>query len=92
MQPSAAGLAGWHCGLADSFRNYTGYQYMVGGQWVAHPGGIIDYRVNITSPDDPVTAGLNDFDMHSEQYYMHVDPNVRVLAPDGNMARHGIRT
>ena len=75
-----AGLAGWHGGLADSFRNNTGYHYMVGGQWVAHPGGVIDYTVNITSHDDPVTAGLDDFDMHSEQYYMHVDPNVRVLA------------
>ena len=75
-----AGLAGWHGGLADSFRNNPGYQYMVGGQWVAHPGGVIDYTVNITNHDDPVTAGLDDFTMHSEQYYMHVDPNVRVLA------------
>jgi type 1 glutamine amidotransferase len=75
-----AGLAGWHGGLADSFRNNPGYQYMVGGQWVAHPGGVIDYTVNITDHDDPVTAGLDDFVMHSEQYYMHVDPNVKVLA------------
>jgi len=44
------------------------------------PGGVIDYRVNITDHRDPVTAGLSDFDMHSEQYYMHVDPNVKVLA------------
>jgi type 1 glutamine amidotransferase len=75
-----AGLAGWHGGLADSFRNNPGYQYMVGGQWVAHPGGVIDYTVNITNHDDPVTAGLDDFTMHSEQYYMHVDPNISVLA------------
>ena len=52
---------------------------MVGGQWVAHPGGVIDYRVNIIS-DDPIVAGLEDFDMHSEQYYMHVDPSNEVLA------------
>lgn len=75
-----AGLAGWHGGLADSFRNNPAYQYMVGGQWVAHPGGVIDYSVTITDSDDPVTAGLSDFSMHSEQYYMHVDPNVKVLA------------
>jgi type 1 glutamine amidotransferase len=53
---------------------------MVGGQWVAHPGNIIDYRVNITAPDDPVMRGIEDFDCHSEQYYMHVDPSNQVLA------------
>ncbi len=77
---SGVGLAGWHGGLADAFRNNTEYQFMVGGQWVAHPGGVIDYRVNITDHDDPVTKGLEDFDMHSEQYYVQVDPNVKVLA------------
>jgi uncharacterized protein len=76
---SGVGLAGWHGGLGDSFRNNTEYQFMVGGQWVAHPGGVIDYRVNIVDHKDPVTRGLTDFDMHSEQYYMHVDPNVKVL-------------
>jgi len=74
------GFAGWHGGSGDSFRNNTEYQFMVGGQWVAHPGGVIDYSVNITDKKDPVTKGLNDFAMHSEQYYMHVDPNVKVLA------------
>ena len=74
------GIAGWHGGLGDSFRNSVEYQFMIGGQWVAHPGGVIDYRVNITDHKDPVTKGLTDFDMHSEQYYMHVDPNVKVLA------------
>jgi uncharacterized protein len=53
---------------------------MVGGQWVAHPGNIIDYTVNITQHSDPIVAGLNDFQMHSEQYYMHVDPSNEVLA------------
>jgi len=76
---SGVGLAGWHGGLGDSFRNNTEYQFMVGGQWVAHPGGVIDYRVNITDHNDPVTKGLSDFDMHSEQYYVHIDPNVKVL-------------
>jgi type 1 glutamine amidotransferase len=74
------GIAGWHGGMADSFRNNTEYQFMVGGQWVAHPGGVIDYDVNILDHDDPVTAGLSDFHMQSEQYYMHVDPSNKVLA------------
>ena len=56
------------------------YQYMTGGQWVAHPGGQIDFEVNIVNNDDPVTQGLSDFKMHSEQYYMHVDPINDVLA------------
>lgn len=77
---SGVGIAGWHGGMADSFRNSTEYQWMVGGQWVAHPGNIIDYEVNIINHEDPITAGLKDFKMHSEQYYMHVDPSNEVLA------------
>lgn len=77
---SGVGLAGWHGGMADSFRNNTNYQWMVGGQWVAHPGNIIDYEVNIINHEDPITAGISDFKMHSEQYYMHVDPSNQVLA------------
>jgi type 1 glutamine amidotransferase len=77
---SGIGVAGWHGGMADAFRNNTDYQFMVGGQWVAHPGNIIDYTVNIVNHDDPITAGLNDFAMHSEQYYLHVDPSNEVLA------------
>jgi type 1 glutamine amidotransferase len=77
---SGVGFAGWHGGAGDSFRNNTEYQFMVGGQWVAHPGGVIDYEVNITEPDDPIVAGLQDFQMHSEQYYMHIDPSNEVLA------------
>lgn len=81
-------LGGWHGGMADAFRNNTEYQFMVGGQWVAHPGGVIDYRVNITDHDDPITAGLDDFDMHSEQYYMHVDPANKVMATTTFNADH----
>ena len=72
--------AGWHGGMCDAFRLNTEYQWMTGGQWVAHPGNIIDYRVHISNPLDPITAGISDFDMHSEQYYLHVDPGNRVLA------------
>jgi uncharacterized protein len=77
---AGVGLAGWHGCMADSFRQSTPYQFMVGGQWVAHPGNIIDYTVQIARRDDPITAGLDDFAMHSEQYYMHVDPSNEVLA------------
>ena len=77
---SGIGIAGWHGGMGDSFRNNTEYQWMVGGQWVSHPGNIIDYSVNITKKDDPIMSGINDFQMHSEQYYMHTDPGNEVLA------------
>jgi hypothetical protein len=75
------GIAGWHGGLGDAFRRAPRYQYMIGGQWVEHPGNDgVRYRVNITDHEDPITAGLEDFDVVSEQYYMHVDPNNKVLA------------
>lgn len=73
------GIGGWHGGMCDAFRNYTDYQFMTGGQWVAHPGGVIDYQVNIIS-DDPIVSGIRDFAVKSEQYYMHVDPGNEVLA------------
>jgi type 1 glutamine amidotransferase len=77
---SGVGLAGYHGGMADAFRDNVDYQFMVGGQWVAHPGNVIDYRVDITRPDDPVMQGLSGFPYRSEQYYMHVDPSNEVLA------------
>ncbi len=77
---NGTGFGGWHGGMGDAFRDSVEYQFMVGGQWVAHPGNIIDYWVQIINYDDPITAGLRDFKMHSEQYYMHVDPSNEVLA------------
>ena len=86
---SGVGVAGWHGTMGDSFRNNTEYQFMVGGQWVAHPGNIIDYTVNITNHDDPITAGISDFQIHSEQYYMHTDPSNQVLATTTFSGEHG---
>jgi type 1 glutamine amidotransferase len=78
---SGVGFAGWHGGAGDAFRMNTGYQFMVGGQWVAHPGGCLDYEVKILSyTDDPIIQGIPDFKMKSEQYYMHVDPSNETLA------------
>ena len=77
---AGVGLAGWHGGLADSFRSNVEYEFMVGGQWVAHPGGVIPYEVNIADHEDPITKGLADFKMNSEQYYLQVDPINEVLA------------
>ena len=74
------GIAGCHGGMCDSFRTNVDWQFMTGSQWVAHPGNDgVDYRVKIVS-DDPLVAGIGDFDVKTEQYYLHVDPAVKVLA------------
>lgn len=77
---AGVGLGGFHGGMCDAFRENTDWQFMTGGQWVAHPGNIMDYTVQITRPDHPICAGVNDFAVTSEQYYLHVDPGVEVLA------------
>ena len=77
---SGVGIAGCHGGMCDAFRQETEWQFMTGGQWVAHPlnDGRL-YTVNIID-QNPITAGLADFEVRSEKYYMHVDPAIRVMA------------
>ncbi len=78
---SGVGIAGCHGGMCDSFREATEWQFMTGGQWVAHPGNDgTKYRVNIRDRQHAITSGIADFDVASEQYYLHVDPAVKVLA------------
>lgn len=86
---NGAGVAGFHGGMCDAFRQNVDYQFMTGGQWVAHPGNIIRYKVNISNSKDPITRGLKDFWMKSEQYYMHIDPSNDVLATTTFSGRHG---
>jgi uncharacterized protein len=74
------GLAGFHGGMGDAFRGEPAFQWMVGGQWVAHPDDITEYDVTIVDRESPITQGMGDFRMRSEQYYMHVDPSNHVLA------------
>ena len=74
------GLAGSHGGMCDSYRENVDWQFMTGGQWVAHPGGEVDYEVNIKWSTSPITYGLKDYKIHSEQYYVQIDPCIEVLA------------
>lgn len=77
---AGVGLAGCHGGLCDAFRQDTDWQYMTGGQWVAHPGNDgVTYGVHICA-EHPITEGIADFTVTSEQYYLHYDPAVEVLA------------
>ncbi|KQN98888.1 ThuA domain-containing protein [Paenibacillus sp. Leaf72] len=78
---SGVGLAGCHGGMCDSFRESVEWQFMTGGQWVSHPGNDgVEYVVNVTNTSSLLTDGIEDFTVSSEQYYMHVDPAVEVLA------------
>ena len=78
---AGVGLAGCHGGMCDAFRNDTEWQFITGGQWVAHPGGDgVEYTVNICHGSSPITEGLEDFPVCSEHYYLHVDPAIEVLA------------
>lgn len=86
------GVGGFHGGMGDAFRDAPAYQFMVGGQWVAHPGDIIDYTVKITRSDHAITAGIGDFDYRSEQYFMHVDPGNDVLATTTFSGEHAPET
>lgn len=75
------GLAGCHGGMCDAFRDNVLWQFMTGGNWVAHPHGDgVDYTVRIVAQDNELVKGLDDFPVRSEQYYLHVDPAVNVLA------------
>ncbi|GHT64074.1 hypothetical protein AGMMS49579_19730 [Spirochaetia bacterium] len=78
---SGVGLAGNHGGMCDAFRNNVLWQFITGANWVAHPGcDGTPYRVNIISKSNPLTDGVKDFDVSSEQYYLHTDPANEVLA------------
>jgi type 1 glutamine amidotransferase len=76
---AGTGLAGWHGGIVDSFRSNSDYSFMTGGQFVSHPGGFVDHRIEVVA-DDPIVEGITGFDLHTEQYYVHADPTNNVLA------------
>jgi type 1 glutamine amidotransferase len=95
---SGVGMAGCHGGMCDAFRNNTTWQFLTGSQWVAHPGNDgVEYTVNIKkNSSSPIIEGIDDFTVKSEQYYIHIDPAVNVLATtrfpvvDGPHAANGI--
>lgn len=79
---AGTGVAGWH-GMAAAFRSSLPYNYVVGGSFIEHPGGEgvrVPYEVEIGDRQHPVTAGVENFQVSSEQYYMHVAPDAHVLA------------
>jgi type 1 glutamine amidotransferase len=77
---AGTGLAGYHMGLATTFRASVPFRYAASCYWVQHPGNIITYRVDVTKSDHPIIAGVDSFEHTSEQYYLNYDPAVEVLA------------
>lgn len=78
---NGVGIAGCHGGMCDAFRDSTLWQFITGANWVAHPGGEnTEYTVSIRNSSSGLTDGIRDFVVRSEQYYLHVDPAVEVLA------------
>lgn len=80
---SGTGLAGWHGGIVDAFRNIPEYLQLTGGQFATHPGGFRTHRVHIVSEkaDHPIVAGLDDsWELYTEQYWILTDAYNDVLA------------
>jgi Trehalose utilisation len=79
---SGTGFAGWHGGIVDAFRAEPVYSLVTGGQFVYHPRGFVSYEVRPAGDraDHPVLAGVEAFTITTEQYYLHVDPGIDVLA------------
>ena len=91
---AGTGLGGWHGGIADSYRNSAAYLHLVGGQFAEHPGkhpderhgdasdNYVPYRVELTDAgrEHPITAGVEDFDLTTEQYWVLADDYIDVLA------------
>ncbi|MBW8872128.1 MAG: ThuA domain-containing protein [Leifsonia sp.] len=98
---NGTGMAGWHGGIADSYRNNADYLHMIGGQFAHHAGkdpaervgdqsdNYIPYTVHITEygKTHPITAGIEDFDLVTEQYWVLSDEYNDVLATTTQEAR-----
>ncbi|MCR2826998.1 ThuA domain-containing protein, partial [Microbacterium sp. zg.Y909] len=88
------GLAGWHGGIADSYRNSSDYLQLIGGQFATHPSkhpdqcsgdqsdNYLPYTVELTDlgREHEIMAGLDDFSLHTEQYWVLHDDLIDVLA------------
>ncbi|POH57178.1 ThuA domain-containing protein [Arthrobacter glacialis] len=91
---AGTGLAGWHGGIADSYRNNSDYLHLIGGQFACHPGKHADERVGEQSDNyvpytvtmtpeaagHPITEGIGDFELVTEQYWVLADSYIDVLA------------
>ncbi|WNB87360.1 ThuA domain-containing protein [Cellulomonas sp. ATA003] len=92
---AGTGLAGWHGGIADSYRNSADYLQLIGGQFAHHAAAMgpdertgeqsdnyVRHRIELTpaAAEHPITAGLSDFELTTEQYWVLTDDLNDVLA------------
>jgi type 1 glutamine amidotransferase len=91
---AGTGFTGWHGGIADSYRNSSDYLQLVGGTFATHPSkepgacrgsqedNYLPYAVRMTEAGrtHPITAGVDDFDLETEQYWVLHDDLIDVLA------------
>jgi type 1 glutamine amidotransferase len=92
---AGTGMVGWHGGIADSYRNSADYLQLIGGQFAHHANiappeqlageqedNYQEYTTEITElgRTHPVTAGVDDFTLTSEQYWVLSDEYNEVLA------------
>ena len=91
---NGTGMAGWHGGIADSYRNNSDYLQFIGGQFAAHPGkhpsertgeqsdNYVVHTITMTdaAADHPITKGIGDFELETEQYWVLHDDYLDVLA------------
>jgi len=91
---NGTGLAGWHGGIADSYRKSSDYLQLIGGQFATHPSkhpdqcsgdqsdNYLPYTVELTELGraHEIMAGLDDFTLHTEQYWVLHDDLIDVLA------------
>jgi type 1 glutamine amidotransferase len=100
---NGTGFAGWHGGIADSYRDSADYLQLVGGQFAAHPAKHPDERrpdisdndvrhtIEMTpaAADHPITEGIADFELVTEQYWVLHDDYNDVLATTTQAVREG---
>ncbi len=97
---SGTGFAGWHGGVTASFHSNP-YMQLIGGLFIDHPGKHPSERVG--GPTDvfvphtidptelgrthPITAGIESFELTTEQYWVLHDDYIDVLATTTQAAR-----
>lgn len=88
------GLAGWHGGIADSYRGSSDYLQLIGGQFATHPSkdpsetvgeasdNFLRHSIEMTDlgRTHPITSGIGDITLETEQYWVLSDELNEVLA------------
>ncbi|MET9494516.1 ThuA domain-containing protein [Streptomyces sp. NPDC006552] len=91
---AGTGFAGWHGGVVDAYRASAEYLHLMGAQFAHHPGkepgrrtgeqsdNYLPHRIDIlaSAAEHPITAGIESFDLVTEQYWVLGDGLLDVLA------------